>query len=386
MVDRNRHFCALLAASLLLSASVLPACADPPAAAPVAPAAPHLQALQHDGDVDLPEFAFRSGEHVAPLRLHYTALGTPQRDAAGKITNAVLLLHATTGTGKTFLVPTLANHLFGPGQPLDVQRYYVVLPDGIGFGGSTKPSDGLHGRFPHYGYRDQVEAQHAMLQDMGIDHLRLVAGISQGGMQAWLWAEQHPDAMDGVMPIACMPMQISGRNLMWRQIVADAVRSDPKWNGGEYDRTDPPTAWTRSAALMFALMVGTPERLQAAGPDRGKTLVYEDELTAQYRGRDAGDALYDYESSADYDPAPDVARIKVPMLAVNFADDQVNPAQLPVAHETVEHLTSGKFVLLPGGWGHAGIFHAELWADQLGAFLSSLSGQDNALQPATAEK
>ncbi|MGH1572839.1 hypothetical protein ACRAWG_21875 [Methylobacterium sp. P31] len=180
MVDRNRNRCAILAASLLLSTPVLPARADPPAAAPTAPAAPDHQAGQHEGDVDLPEFTFRNGERLAPLRLHYTTLGTPQRDAAGKITNAVLLLHATTGTGKTFLVPTLANHLFGPGQPLDPQRYYIVLPDGIGFGGSTKPSDGLHGRFPHYGYRDQVEAQHAMLHAMGIDHLKLIAGISQG--------------------------------------------------------------------------------------------------------------------------------------------------------------------------------------------------------------
>lgn len=386
MVVRNGGRRALLAAILLLSVPILPARADPPAAAPTAPAGPDLQAMQHEGNVDLPEFTFRNGERLSPLRLHYTALGTPQRDAAGKITNAVLLLHATTGTGKTFFVPTLANHLFGPGQPLDLQRYYIVLPDGIGFGGSTKPSDGLHGRFPHYGYRDQVEAQHAMLQAMGIDHLRLVAGISQGGMQTWLWAEQYPDAMDGVMPIACMPMQISGRNLMWRQIVSDAVRSDPKWKGGDYDRADPPTAWTRSAALMFALMVGTPERLQAAGPDRAKTLAYEDELTTQYRGRDAGDALYDYESSADYDPAPDVARIKAPMLAVNFADDQVNPAQLPVARETVEHLASGKFMLLPGGWGHAGIYHADLWADQLGAFLNGLPGQDHLHKPVAAEK
>ncbi|WP_279600715.1 alpha/beta fold hydrolase [Methylobacterium sp. J-077] len=386
-MDNHGRYCwGLLSAAILFSAPVLPALADPPAAAPIAAAGPDLQAVLQEGDVDLPEFTFRNGEHLSPLHLHYSTLGKPQRDAAGKITNAILLLHATTGTGKTFLVPTIAHHLFGPGQPLDPQRYYIVLPDGIGFGGSTKPSDGLHGRFPHYGYRDQVAAQHAMLEAMGIDHLKLVAGISQGGMQAWLWAEQFPDAMDGVMPIACMPMQISGRNLMWRQIVSDAVRSDPKWNGGEYDRADPPTAWTRSAALMFALMVSTPDRLQAAGPDRAKTLAYEDELSAQYRGRDAGDALYDYESSADYDPAPDVARIKAPMLAINFADDQVNPAQLPVARETIARLPAGRFVLLPGGWGHAGIYHADLWADQLGTFLSNLSVQDTQHLPEAASR
>jgi homoserine O-acetyltransferase len=359
----------------MLGAPALPSLAAPPAAAPAAALAPAPDVVQRsEGDAEVHDFAFRDGERLPVLKLHYTALGTPRRDASGRITNAVLLLHATTGTGKTFLVPTLADSLFRPGQPLDARHYYVVLPDGIGFGGSTKPSDGLRGRFPHYGYRDQVEAQHAMLQAMGIEHLKLVAGISQGGMQAWLWAEQFPDAMDAVVPVASMPMQISGRNLMWRQIIIGAVRDDPEWHGGDYDPAHPPTAWMRTAALMFALMVGTPERLQAVGPDRAGTLAYDDELIAQYRGRDAGDALYDYESSADYDPVPGLDRIKAPLLAINFADDQVNPAQLPVTRETIARLPSARLVLLPGGWGHAGIFHAELWADQLGAFLGALPG------------
>ncbi len=361
MIDGKRRAWAALAA-LALGMLVLPAVAAPDALP------------QGEGDVELRDFAFRDGERLPVLKLHYTALGTPRRDAAGKITNAVLLLHATTGTGKTFLMPTLADHLFRPGQPLDVQRYYVVLPDGIGFGGSSKPSDGLRGHFPHYGYLDQVEAQHAMAQAMGIDHLKLVAGISQGGMQTWLWAEQFPDAMDAAVPVACMPMQISGRNLMWRQVVTGAVRDDPDWHGGDYDPAHPPTAWTRTAALMFAIMVGTPERLQAAGPDRAKTLAYDDELVAQYRGRDAGDALYDYESSADYDPAPGLGRIKVPLLAINFADDEVNPAPFPATRDTVTRLPAGRFVLVPGGWGHAGIFHADVWANQMGAFLSGLPG------------
>jgi homoserine O-acetyltransferase len=362
---------AIVFAALAMGAP--PVAAAPPPAASTAQIAPAPMAMeQAEGDVDVHDFAFQNGERLPLLRLHYTVLGTPQRDAAGKVTNAVLLLHATTGTGKTFLAPNLADSLFRPGQPLDVQRYFVVLPDGIGFGGSTKPSDGLRGRFPHYGYVDQVEAQHAMLAGMGIDHVRLIAGISQGGMQTWLWGERFPDAMDALMPIACMPMQISGRNLMWRQIIAGAVRGDPDWHGGDYDAAHPPTAWMRTAALLFAVMVGTPERLQAAGPDRAKTLAYNEELVAQYRGRDAGDALYDYESSGDFDPGPGLGRIKAPMLAVNFADDQVNPAQLTVARDTILQLPQARFVLLPGGWGHATIFHAEAWADQLGPFLSGL--------------
>lgn len=363
---------AIVLAALAMGAP--PVAAAPPATAPTTQVAPAPMLMeQADGDVDVHDFAFQNGERLPLLRLHYTALGTPRRDAAGKITNAVLLLHATTGTGKTFLAPNLANSLFQPSQPLDVQRYYVVLPDGIGFGGSTKPSDGLRGRFPHYGYVDQVEAQHAMLAGMGIDHVRLVAGISQGGMQTWLWGERFPDAMDALMPVACMPMQISGRNLMWRQIIAGAVRGDPEWHGGDYDAAHPPAAWMRTAALLFAVMVGTPETLQAAGPDRAKTLAYNEELVAQYRGRDAGDALYDYESSGDFDPGPGLGRIKAPMLAVNFADDQVNPAQLTVVRDTISQLPQARFVLLPGGWGHATIFHAEAWADQLGPFLAGLS-------------
>jgi homoserine O-acetyltransferase len=331
-----------------------------------------------EGDVEVRDFTFQDGERLPLLRLHYTALGTAQRDASGKINNAVLLLHGTTGTGKSFLMPALADHLFQPGQPLDIQRYYVVLPDGIGAGGSTKPSDGMQSRFPHYGYMDQVEAQRAMLKGMGVEHLKLVFGISQGGMQTWLWGERFPDAMDALAPVACMPTQISGRNLLWREIVVRAILDDPEWRGGDYDPTRPPTQWAQIAAPLFAVMVSSPERLQEAGPDRAKTLGYYDQLAAQWRGRDAADTLYDVKSSADYDPAPEIGRIKAPMLAINFADDQVNPAQFGVTRETVTRLPLGQLTVLPGGYGHLGIFHAELWADQLGSFLAHLPRKETA--------
>jgi homoserine O-acetyltransferase/O-succinyltransferase len=333
-----------------------------------------------EGDVEVHDFTFQDGERLPLLKLHYTALGTPQRDASGRISNAVVLLHGTTGTGKSFLMPPLADHLFQPGQPLDARRYYVVLPDGIGAGGSTKPSDGMHIRFPRYGYIDQVEAQHAMLKGMGIDHLKLVSGISQGGMQTWLWGERFPDVMDALVPVACMPVQISGRNLLWREIVLRAIHDDPDWHGGDYDPAHPPARWTQIAAPLFMVMVSNPERLQDAGPDRAKTLAYYDQLVAQWRGRDANDTLYDIRSSADYDPAPDTGRIKAPVLAINFADDEVNPAQLGVTSETVARLPSGQLAVLPGGYGHLGIFHAELWADQLGTFLDHVSGRETAIK------
>ena len=334
----------------------------------------------HEGDVEVHDFTFQDGERLPLLKLHYTALGTPQRDASGKISNAVVLLHGTTGTGKSLLMPTLVDYLFQPGQPLDAQRYYVVLPDGIGAGGSTKPSDGMQAHFPRYGYIDQVEAQHATLRGMGIDHLKLVLGISQGGMQTWLWGERFPDAMDALAPVACMPVQISGRNLLWREIAVRAIRDDPDWHGGNYDPARPPTLWTQIAAPLFAVMVSNPERLQEAGSDRAKTLAYYDQLVAQWRGRDPNDTLYDIRSSADYDPTSEIGRIKAPMLAINFADDQVNPVQFGITKETIARLPSGQLTVLPGGYGHLGIFHAELWANQLGSFLNHLPGRETAIK------
>jgi homoserine O-acetyltransferase len=326
-----------------------------------------------DGDVELHDFVLQSGQHMPTLRLHYTTLGTPHRDAAGHITNAALLLHGTTGTGKGFLAPTLADNLFMPGQPLDTTNIYVVLPDGIGAGGSTKPSDGLRGHFPHYGYVDQVEAQHAMLAAMGIDHVKVVLGISQGGMQAWLWGERFPDAMDALVPIASMTTPISGRNLIWRQIIIHAIRNDPDWHGGEYDPAHPPTQWMETAAPLFTMMIGNPDKLQAAGSDRAKTIAYYDTLITQYHSRDANDYLYDFESSADYDPAPQFAKIKAPLLAINFGDDAVNPPQLQATRQLIATMHGAKLVVLPGddiGFGHASIFHAEIWGSELGKFLN----------------
>ena len=269
-------------------------------------------------------------------------------------------------------MPSLADSLFRAGQPLDAQRYYLVMPDGIGAGGSSKPSDGMRANFPRYGYIDQVEAQRAMLEVMGVDHLKLVAGVSQGGMQTWLWGERFPDAMDALVPVAAMPMQISGRNLMWREIVIRAIVDDPDWRGGDYDPARPPTRWAQTAAPLAAMMAGNPVRLQEAGPDRTMTLAYCDQLAAQFRGRDAIDLLYDFRSSADYDPAPAIDRIEAPLLAINFADDEVTPIGLTVTRETVARLSSGRLMVLPGGYGHHGIFHGELWAEPLGSFLNSL--------------
>lgn len=330
-----------------------------------------------EGNIEVHDFRFQDGQRLAILRLHYSELGTPKRNASGNIINAVVLLHSTAQSGKSFLAPALANNLFERNQPLDAHQLYIILPDGIGVGGSTKPSDGLRAKFPHYGYIDQVEAQHAMLIAMGIDHVKLVAGISQGGMQTWIWGERYPNYMDVLVPIASMPMQISGRNLIWRQIIIRAIRNDPDWRGGEYDPAHAPTVWMQTAAPLLMMMALNAEKLQAAGPDRAKTLAYFDRLVAQYRGRDANDYLYEIESSSDYYPAPGTGNIKVPLLAIGFLDDEVNPSQFTILKETISRLRNARLVMLPGGdtsYGHASIAHSEIWARSLGDFLAQVPG------------
>jgi homoserine O-acetyltransferase len=189
---------------------------------------------QKEDNFTVKNFKFQSGETLPELKLHYITVGTPHKNAQGEIDNAVLLLHGTTGTGKNFLSPAIGGQLFGPGQPLDATKYYLIMPDGIGRGGSSKPSDGMHTKFPHYGYLDVVEGQYRLVTEgLGIKRLKLVLGTSMGGMQTWLWGEKYPDAMDALMPIASQPIEVSGRNMLWRRLVIEAIRTDPDWNNGD---------------------------------------------------------------------------------------------------------------------------------------------------------
>ena len=208
------------------------------------------------GTVTLADFAFADGETLPALKLHYLTLGTPTRDAAGHVTNAVLLLHGTTGSATQFTERGFSDALYGPGQPLDATRFFLVIPDGIGAGASSKPSDGLHARFPRYGYRDQVRAAHDMLERIGVTHLKLVLGTSMGGMQAWLWGETYPRASDALVAVASTPAPISGRNMMWRQMISEAIRQDPDWRGGDYPGDAPPRAWARTVMPLFTIMTG----------------------------------------------------------------------------------------------------------------------------------
>ena len=317
-------------------------------------------------------FRFQSGEVLPELRLHYTTLGEPRRDAQGHVVNAVLLLHGTTRTGRRFLEPSFSKELYGPGQALDATRYFLIMPDGIGRGGSSKPSEGLHAHFPRYGYQDLVNAQHLLVtQGLGVDHLRLVLGTSMGGMQTWMWGEAYPGMMDALMPIASQPAAISGRNLLWRRLIATAIRQDPDWAGGEY-RT-PPTHWV-SVLPLFNIMADSAPHLQSLGPTRAGASGLYDQLVAEaLRTEDANNYLYWFESSWDYDPEAGLGRITAPLTAVNFADDLINPCELGVMDKLIAKVPRGRYVLIPAGpgsLGHNTQTRAVLWKADLEALLA----------------
>jgi homoserine O-acetyltransferase len=323
-----------LALLVLSFISILGACAaaDYPAPAP--------------GDFVIKNFKFKSGETLPELSLHYVSLGTPQRDANGKVTNAVLILHGTGGSGNQFINERFAGVLFGPGQLLDATRYFIVLPDNIGHGQSTKPSDGLHARFPQYDYDDMVALQHQLLTDgLKVNHLRLILGTSMGCMHGWVWGETYPDFMDALMPLACLPVQISGRNRMMRRMAMDSIREDPAWNNGDY--TSQPRG-LKSAMNILMLMSSIPLQWQKEAPTRDQAdQFYEKWIAARLKGADANDMLYAFNSSRNYDPSPKLQDIRVPVMAINSADDQINPPELGIMEEKIKSVKHGRYVLLP---------------------------------------
>ena len=309
----------------------------------------HAQELPQpsEGDFVTHNFHFRSGETLPELKLHYATYGKPATDnSAGHVTNAVMILHGTTGSGHQFITPQFAGVLFGPGQLLDSSRYFIILPDGIGTGHSTKPSDGLHARFPHYDYDDMVEAQHLLLTDgLKVDHLRLLMGTSMGCMHSWIWLETYPDFMDAAMPLACLPVQIAGRNRMWRKMIIDGIRNDPAWMKGDYQQQPPAMS---TVADLFLIMATSPRQLQKQYPTRDQADAYLDQYE---KGRmavmDANDTFYAFDASRNYDPSPKLDQIKAPVMFINSADDVINPPELGIAEEQIKKVKTGRFVLLP---------------------------------------
>jgi homoserine O-acetyltransferase len=298
------------------------------------------------GDYVIKDFHFQSGQMLPELRLHYRTVGTLRRDAQGKAENAVLVMHGTTGNGGNFIRPEFAGTLFGPGQTLDASRYFIILPDGIGHGQSSKPSDGLRAKFPNYGYRDMVEAQYRLVSEgLKVDHLRLVMGTSMGGMHTWLWGEMHPDFMDALMPLASLPTQISGRNRVWRRMIIDAIRTDPEWKEGEY-KTQPPGLRVAEEVLFF--MSSNPVQRQKEAPSLAQADQVLDRFVTNSLARaDANDILYALEASHDYDPGPGLEKIQAPLLAINFADDLINPPELGILEKEIKLVKQGRAIVMP---------------------------------------
>jgi homoserine O-acetyltransferase len=324
-----------------------------------------------DGDYRVHNFHFRSGETLPELNLHYATYGKPVRDANGHVTNAVMIMHGTTGSGQNFTGPGFAGVLFGPGQLLDAGRYYIILPDAIGMGHSSKPSDGLHAKFPHYDYDDIVEAQHLLLTEhLKVDHLRLIMGTSMGCMHSWMWLESYPDFVDAAMPLACLPVQIAGRNRMMRKMIMDSIRTDPTWMNGEYTR---PPAGLKPAFDIFMIMASSPLQLQKNYPTRDQADAYLDQyLKTRLASTDANDLLYAFDASRDYDPSSKLGQIKAPVMFVNSADDLINPPELGIAEEEIKKVRRGKFVLLPvtdQTRGHGTHSLPAVWKEYLGQLL-----------------
>ncbi len=325
---------------------MLQAAAPVAASAQPAPPAAATQWPIKEADFTVANFRFRTGETLPQVRIHYTTLGQPHRGADGQIDNAVMVLHGTGGTGKQFLQPQFANELYGPGQPLDIRKYWIILPDNVGHGASSKPSDGLKMKFPQYDYDDMVELQHRLLTEgLGIKKIRLIMGTSMGCMHGFVWGEMYPDYAKAIMPMACQPVEIAGLNRMWRQAAIDGIKADPAWMGGEYKSQ--PVMGIRVASTLSAVAGAAPLNYQKLYPTRGAAEAFvRERITRDIASRDANDTIYQYESSRTYNPWPQLEKIKVPMTWINSADDFINPRNLPFPQDALKRMPNTRFRLI----------------------------------------
>jgi homoserine O-acetyltransferase len=349
--------------------TLAPACGLALAAALCAPAQ-IVPPAPAPGDAVLRDFRFASGEILPELKLHYVTLGRKLDDGRGRTTNAVLVLHGTGGSSAQFLGPGFAGVLFGPGQPLDASRTFIVIPDGVGHGASSKPSDGLKARFPRYGYDDMVRAHYRLLtESLGVTHLRLVIGTSMGGMHTWVWGETYPDFMDALMPLASLPVAIAGRNRMWRKMAMDFIRDDPEWKGGDY--ATQPRGLKGALALMLVIS-GSPHQWMQQAPDPAAAdAAVETWMKDRFERTDANDLLFALDASRAYDPWPRLGKIRAPLLALNFADDAINPPELGLLEKGVARVKNGQAVVFPLSEktrGHG----THTWADVWKTYLSEL--------------
>jgi len=319
-------------------------------------------------------FRFASGETLADVKLHYRTIGTPRKGADGVVRNAVLILHGTGGSGRGFVTEGYAGRLFGKGQLLDAERYFIILPDNVGHGQSSKPSDGLRMKFPSYRYADIVKLQHLLVTEgLGLSHLRLVMGTSMGAMHTWMWGYMFPNFMDGLVPLASNPVEIAGRNRIWRKALVDAIVTDPEWNGGNY--TTQPRGM--ASAIGFLLMAtSVPMQWQRQFPTAAAADKYlANQIASRMKTTDANDMIYYFRASEDYNPEPHLERIVKPLLAINSADDFVNPPELPMMQDLIKRVKQGRFVLIPISdqtRGHGTHSLPQIWGEEVGKFLAGL--------------
>jgi homoserine O-acetyltransferase len=328
-------------------------------------------AKQADAEYD--NYVFRSGEKLDKVRIHFATLGEPHRGKDGQIDNAVLVLHWTGSDSRAVLTPLYMKSLYDRGQPLDARKYYLIFADNVGHGRSSKPSDGKRTQFPNYGYRDMVDLQHRLITEtLGIKHLHAILGMSMGGMNAWQWAEAYPDAVDGVMPVVTLPIKVSGRNLIWRRMAMDYIQGDPEWNNGNY--TGPLRGWTQAYELLRLMIDGVPH-MQAIAPDGAGADKFIAEAKAQAAAANPIDVLYSLKSSSDYDPEPDLGKIKARLFALNFGDDEFNPDELKLLETLTPRVRNGRYVVQPGArdsFGHLTMAHPELWSGHVAEFMHEL--------------
>jgi homoserine O-acetyltransferase len=372
------RFAALVFAvcSPLLASSMI--AAQAPAAATVPPQRSATKWPVKDSLYIAPDFRFGTRESLPALNLHYLTLGAPHRNAAGHVDNAVLLLHGTGGDRYTLLNPLFSDVLFGPGQPLDITRYFLILPDDIGQGDSSKPSDGLRMKFPHYDYDDMVRSQHQMLvEGLGVDHLRLVLGTSMGCMQSFVWGETYPGFADALMPLACLPTQIAGRNRMMRYMAIENIKNDPAWQNGNY--TAEPAVGLRTADEMLLIMGSAPLVMQKRAPTReAAEKLVDTYLTHVMAETDANNLIYYVDASRNYDPSAHLDRITVPVMYINSADDFINPPELGIAEKLTKQMPRAQFILIPisdATHGHGTHTVAALWKDHLVELLKASEPQ-----------
>jgi len=327
-----------------------------------------------EGDYVIRDYRFRSGETLSEVKLHYTTVGTPIRDGRGRIRNGILVMHGSSSPASQVLASSFTGPLVGSGLALDPSRYFLIFPDLLGAGGSSKPSDGLRARFPKYGYQDMIDLEHRLITEhFGIERLRAVMGISMGGMHTWMWGTRYPEMMDALVPISALPTKIDGRNLLWRRILANAIRTDPEWKNGDYAQQ--PRGFL-NIMPMFDMLVQSPARLG----ERLQSYQQADEYLAEVieetvEEDDANNILYRFEASFDYDIGGELEKIKAPLLAILFADDELNPIELGSIETSIARVRGGRHVVVPRSAvteGHRTQVRAEVWKDALAAFLASL--------------